>query len=313
MAFPTLENVYDAIRMKLGDDEVSGGQIYTNTRLLGSVQHAVRDLFRVMAKVGNPRVIKNVYYNLPAYTSVLRPSTAGISDMGDPIGLWARGNVSTLSVSSATPGSSSLALVTSTAHGLSSGDLVTLYLPGVVGGDGHYAVTVTSSTGLTINGLVASGSYTSGGTVTVGSDAFSPVYQATDSPNLEHVSLGEVSEFAWHGDVFHVPAVSAIREIRIEYYSSATVPTQTTDVIAVDDCIDFLACRSAALAAKVRSPNLSRIWNVEALGPKEMADGSGGMLRDLLQAGVRALQEMAPEERMRQPFRFPEEYSSSVG
>ena len=83
MSFPTALNVFDLCRSNLGDEAVSGGELYTNTLLLPFLNAANREMFRVLESLQLPRVKTYAYYNLPANTGVLYPATASITFLGN--------------------------------------------------------------------------------------------------------------------------------------------------------------------------------------------------------------------------------------
>lgn len=298
MAFPTVAQCNTAAQSRAADVD---GDILTAAVLLPGIQGAVRDLFRAFSIFDNPRIIKSVYYPLPANTTVLHPATAGISDMGEPIALYERGNITTVNVDSATANASSLSVSTATAHGRTTGDMVTLnQLGGITGADGMFAATVVDADDLTINGLVCGGTYTSGGTVTYSAERFSPVASLASSRQLPNDTDSRVRASAWEGDRWLLGQANAAVEIAIDYYSSATVPTGDTDVIAVDDCVDYIAYRALAIVNMVRAPQIAQVANAEA----------SRILQDMVRQGVKSLQTIDQQQRQRPPFRSRNEYTS---
>lgn len=309
MAFPTVSECYTAARARAAD--VSGG-ILTDAVLLPGVQAAVRDLFRVMANYGNPRVIKTEFYPLAAYSSVLSPATAGIADMGEPIMLAERGGLTTVSVSSVSVSAPNVVITTGSAHGRSNGDMVTLnQLGGLTGAGGMFSAVASGASELTIRGLVVTGTYTSGGTVGYSAERFVEI-SMTDDPLLVPTAVSTaIEKGCWRGDRWHLRPSSEAREIAIVYYSSATIPASGSDVIAVDDCIDFIAARALGVVCSSRSPQIAAAQNEEAFGVDRSRSGRSGLLRDLVQNAVRTMQITNQEDRQRPPFRTRFEYTSS--
>ncbi len=300
MAFPTVANCNTAAQSRVAD---ISGDTHTAAYLLPGIQGAVRDLFREMIVYGNPRVIKSVYYPVPANTSVLHPATAGISDMGEPIALYERGNLTTVAVDGATPGASSLAVSTNGAHGRTTGDMVTLnQLAGIVGAEGMFSVTVVDTDDLTINGLIATGTYSAGGTVTYSPDKFIGIRDITSSRDLPSGVGSRIESAVWQGDRWLLGQADSAVEIGIDYYSSATVPTGDTDVIGVDDCVDFIACRALAIVDMVRAPQVAAWAQAEA----------DRVLDRLLRGAVLKQQVVDQNDRQRPPFRCRNEYTSHL-
>jgi hypothetical protein len=288
---PTKQMVLDAARFYLGDDLVAGGQDFTNTALEQPFQMSLRELYRAMQGVANPRVQRTVFYDLPANTSFLSPATAGITDLGEIEAVEERGNLTSVAITNAASGSGFIT-VTAAGHPFINGDQAVVFgILGIVGANGMFAVTYSDPSTFLLNGAVGIGTYTAAtGTATKSGDQFVPLTQVN---RIEQVSnsnpvLGSVS---WEEDSLRFPPCSGIRELRIVYISSAATVSGSTDTTGIDDSIDFLAIRTAGLAASSRGArDRASELNTMALGPTMQADATGGILRELLQTGVRALQ-----------------------
>jgi hypothetical protein len=305
---PTKAQVLDAARFHLGDDTVATGQIFTDARLEQPFNLAYRELFRALQGLSNPRVRKVAFYNLPPNTSILYPSTAFIPDMGELEWVEERGGVTAVPVTAAAPGSG-FVTITAAGHPFTSGDQAVLYgIGGLTGVSGMFGVTHISPTQFQVNGAVATGTYTSGGVASESGEQFSPLEAVTviNDPTQNSNSLGR---YAWFEDALHFPPSPTLRQLRITYISSAGLITNASDTTGVDDSLDFLAVRTAAIAAASRGAReRAAELNLQALGPNGQADGSGGILRELVAAGVRALQNnpmrMLPFRPRRTPIDF---------
>jgi hypothetical protein len=173
---------------------------------------------------------------------------------------------------------------------------------GIVGANGSFAVTCSDATHVTLNGAVATGTYVSGGYVSSSNEGFSAMQWVDSIQAAEGTPGGSLDEVAWMGDSFRFASSNAIRQLRITYWSSASVISSVSDSIGVDDSIDFLAVRTAGLAAASRGAKATASdLNTQALGPSQQADASGGLLRQLLAASV--LREQAEWPIRNQPFR----------
>ena len=303
MSYPTVSQIYSAARSNLADVEVSGGQMYTDAVLLPFVQEAVRRYFAIMKNVSDPHVVKSFYYVLPAYTSVLAPATAGINDLNQPIYVAERGDLTTASVSNAVQGATGLD-VTTAANTFVTGNIVTLNgLVGLRNTDGAFAVTVNSSTSFTANGIVSAGTYVSGGLAAFSTNQFTPMASVDEITNLNEPT-NTLNMYAWKDGQFFFHAANQDRQIAVSYYSSANTPTTGADIITSDDSLDFLALYTAAKAA--RAYRAIAIYNdliLTAVGTYEQNGVIGGMLRELVNTGVKEWQNLSPEERRRKPFR----------
>jgi hypothetical protein len=306
MAYPTLTEVYDQTRAECGDTEVPGGQIYTNSLLLPHVQSATRTLWRGLRNLATPRVQRTFYYTLPANTSVFRPSTALITDFSEPTGPVAqRSGLTSVAVSAATQGATSLAVTCSSAHGLATGDTVVLeQLVGLKGANVLCTVTVTSSTQFTANGVVTTGTYVSGGFVVTSTNEFSGLEYRQSIPTSTTRNSRGLSVAVYQDNYFQFLPSNDDQQIRITYWSSAQVPTTGSDEIAFNDCIDFIAKYAGSMACKAQGANdRAATLKVESVGPRFDEGIFGGELRQLMQAAVRERQNLNPYERSPRPFR----------
>ena len=318
MSQPTAQQVLDLARSTLGDEAVSGGEIYTNAILLPFLNAANREMFRVLETLQLPRVKTYAYYNLPAHTGVLYPATASITDLHEPESVATRSVTWTMSVvdCAITDGVPTLEFAPGdgivtwgvdqfgapyivTQDVLDGSQVVVWGVGGITGVGDAWAVTVPDPTHLTLNGAVAAGTYTSGGYASGSTDRF------TDLEWVDDVGVDEGNELnrvAWIGGAFRFPPSTEARQLRIAYWSSAPSVTSVNDVIAVDDCIDYLVARTAGQAAFSRgAPTVAEGLALRALGPTGQADGSGGLLRQLFVNAV--LREQSEQPIRRKPFR----------
>ncbi len=306
MAFPTLTEVYDQTRAECGDTEVAGGQIYTNSLLLPHIQSATRTLWRGLRNLAAPRVQRTFFYTLPANTNTFHPSTALITDFSEPSGPVAqRGSLTSVAVAAATQSGSNLDITCTGAHSLTTGDTVVLeQLGGLKGANILCTVTVTSSTQLLANGVVTTGTYTSGGKVVTSSNEFNGLEWRQSIPSAVTRSSRGLSVAVYQDNYFQFLPSSDDQQIRITYWSSAQVPTSGTDQSAFNDCIDFLAKYAGSMACKAQGANdRAATLKEESVGPRFSEGIFGGELRQLMQAAVRERQNLSPYERSPRPFR----------
>ncbi|NBW07808.1 MAG: hypothetical protein EBR82_07255 [Caulobacteraceae bacterium] len=305
MSFPTLTEIYDKTRSECGDTEVAGGQIYTNALLLPHIQAACRELWRGMRTLAVPRVSRTFYYTLPANTSVFYPSTALITDFSEPSGpVSVRGSLTSIGVAAATQASGFLDITCTGIHGLSTGAVVVLQqLGGLNGANVACTVTASSASQLFANGLVTTGTYTSGGNVVTSQNEFGPLPWASALPATTQAVDG-ISSVVYQDGFFQFMPSTTEQQIRVPYWSSAAVPTTGTDTVAVNDCIDFLSQFAGSKACKAQGANdrAASLWE-EAVGPAYTSGVIGGSLRQLLVTAVRQIQNRDPYDRGPRPFR----------
>lgn len=302
MSQPTATNVMDLARSHLGDDAVSGGEVATNTLLLPFVAQASRELFRALANVQLPRVKTQAFYNLPANTSVLYPATASITDMDEPVKVEERDVAGSYAVSACSI-TSYVPTLTVATHPLTTGDWAVVWgLVGVTGASGAFVVTCADTTHVTLNGAYATGTYSSGGTVSYSTGEFNPVEWVDSIHQAEGDLNTTLDEVAWVGGAFRFRGCPTARQLRITYWSSSPTVSSASDVIGVEDSVDFLAVRTAGMFAASRgAAALAQQLNGLAVGPMGEADASGGLLRQLFVNAV--LREQAEQPIRRLPFR----------
>ncbi len=298
---PTKQNVLDAARFHLADDLVSGGQVFTNTVLEQPFNFAVRELYRALQGLAIPRVQREAYYDLPINTTLLVPSTAGITDLGEVEVVETRGMLTSVSITNAVAGNG-FVTVTAAGHPFTTGNVAVIFgVLGISGVNGMNAVTVVDSSTFKVNGAVGSGTYTAAtGTATLSVDRFVELTPVDRIDNYD-LATDPTNVYAWVEDTFKFQPSSQVRELRITYISSAATIANTTDTVGIDDALDFLAVRTAGFAAASRGArDRAGELNAMAIGPDLQADGTGGILRELVCTSVRALQQVPTQ---RPPFR----------
>lgn len=293
MSDPVVSDVLSHAAELLGDPD---RDLFDDNVLLPRYGTAYRDIFRLMDKWNLPSVRRVIFYNLSAYRNVLEPVTTGIADMGNPTKLWERGNLTTTTISAASD-ASPIVLTVADASPFSDNDDATVH--GVVGPtgriNGKWFIDVTGNA-VTLNGSLAAGTWSSGGTLTKSSDDF------TEMNNPHRLSQQDPAQFlrewVWRDDVFWFRGSTEERQLKIEYESSGDPPV--TGAIGIDDSLDFLAHRTAALAALSRGmEGRSKDLMFLAVGKTGQPDGSGGFLHDLMQPMV-----MEKQKRHRRPGAF---------
>ncbi len=298
---PTMQACLDAARFYLADDQVSGGEVFTNTILTPAFNMAYRELFRTLQGIANPRVQRTVFYNLPVNTAFLAPSTAGIADFGEGEVMEERGGLTTTAISAAAIGSGFVTLTVASSADFATGDAgVVSSASGMTGINGIWGLTVVDGTTVKLNGAVGVGTFTGAAVLSKSGETFTELIGPRRLVDVGPVS-SMLGVFDWYEDAFHFPICNAVRQLRITFISSAATITAVGDTTGIDDSLDFLAIRTAALAASSRGArDRAAELNLVAIGPSGQSDGTGGILRELVATGVRALQANPVQ---RPPFR----------
>lgn len=298
---PTRAQVESKIRELLGDTEVSGGQIYTNALLDPSIQSAYACLFRVMARHSLPLPIRQSYYNLPAYTSYLLPSSMGISNFGEPASVnpvseRAPHNSASVTAGALTTSPPYLSLTTSAPHSFTAGQRTLVY--GLAGFsdevNDEWTIDVPDVTHVRLMGAQPSGAWTSGGTITDSAETFSALtpYSSLLTLPARTTPAATLGAFAWQGDAFRFPPCSSIRQLRLGYTLSGQAPASGS--MGVDDALDFLATYAGAVSSLGRTGggNSTAALFTMAVGNPAGDDGGAdaGYLGSLIRPMVRGLQ-----------------------
>ena len=95
--------------------------------------------------------------------------------------------------------------------------------------------------------------------------------------------------------------ISSVVNSLTTYRASGNAPTLNTQTIGIDNCLNFLGCRTAARAAQSKGwYSMFESLTREACGQSMQADGTGGLLWNFLNLQVTAMQR---KQRRRRPFR----------
>ncbi len=283
--------------MKLGDDQLGGGEVFTDQILQPFFGAAYRELFRALISGTTPESLCVQTYTLPPFFGVLDPATAGWLDFEGPETVDWRPAALNFTISNVVIANSLATVTLNTTVNLATGQV--LDIAGVLGFEnfnspnGSWTITVLDSVTITLNGCTAQGTYTGGGTATTGVGNFVPMSSRDTLDYAPSVAGGDAAEiYAWIGGVFRFYPSTVARELRVTYRISGRAPQDPTAIIQLDDCLDFLAVRTASLAAPSHgAPELGGVLKAEALGPEgETNLGSGGLLRQLVATDIRGMQ-----------------------
>ena len=273
---PNITDVLADAAIHLGD---TNAEQFTPTILTPFFGQSFREAFDLMVRWKLPMGMRTAFAALPAFTNQLLPSQAGIFDLGEPNFLWERQTSATATVTNVT-NATPVVVTVSDATGITSNSLVDITgVVGPTGVNGEWYVTV-SGNNLTLNGSVASGVYSSGGSVIVSSTTFGEMVPIDDFDQTA-TPAGLNGFWKWEQERFWFIGATAATELRIRYSSSGNPPTSGT--VGIDNFRNFGAFRTAGLAAFAYDmDNRAQFLNAQALGPSMQPDGTGGALRGLL-------------------------------
>lgn len=300
MATETVQNVLDAARSWLSDNGVvSSGEVFVNSVLLPHYSTAYRKMYNAMASLGTARVRREFYHLLPAYTTLLVPSSIGVTDMAEPEFLDERIGITSVNITST--GTSSPIQVVATNHGFAtnSSDVIITEVANTQAPWGRWFITKIDNNNFTLNGSITDGTAGSGGFASTSAQKFVPM-NALDSLTDRDLS-DYLRDYVWEENVLKFRGATQDAQIRVTYIASGSPPQNPNTTIGIDDALNFLGCYTAALAAGAKTFNsiADRLMRL-ALGTNPERDGSGGYLRDFTNNQVKKMQRT---QRRRRPFR----------
>lgn len=297
----TLQNVLDLARSNLLDNTiVSTGQLWPNNLLIPFVATPWRRMWSCMVGTSK-RVQRTVYFNLPAFTTVVIPSTYGINDFSEPIWLEQRVPGPVISIISTDVNTPIRVKVANTAGLSSSGEAIVSGVAGTVAPWGLWYPTLIDATTFSLNGSASDGNAGTGGNVTLTSNyQWFGVNPVDDLP--DGVPEQWITNYLWQDEKIQLTPSTVVLQIKLTYWSSGTAPTNPNEILSITNCpIDFLAAATAANAAYAQGwYQRAQILFTDAYGPEGQANGSGGMLGEFVKPQVLADQTV---QRRRGPFR----------
>lgn len=297
---PTVAQVYSRTRGVLSEDEVTAGEVFSDAYLYPRLQTAYNDLFRAYQQYGTLTAQKSLFYVLPINTAHFRPSQAGVVNFGEPLadGVYQRRVTGLFTITNVVPDpANALCRVTTSApHGLATGNDVIIYGVGGVSDDvnDEWIVTLVDATNFDLNGCYSTGTYTSGGRASTSAEEWSLMTQAQNEISLAQAASGNPQAvYNWRNETFRFYPSTEQRQLKIGHTISGNIPeNRLTFALAVDDSLDFLAYRTAALAAYDKGADAAgQRADLLAIGPDGRADGSGGFLEALISEAVKTLQQ----------------------
>jgi hypothetical protein len=298
----TLEQTYVQARAYLNDPNA---YVFTDAYLQPHFAEPYRRMYSCLAGMSK-RVQRIVYVDLPAYTTILIPATYGLPDFSEPELIEERPALSPVTIVSTN--TSTPIVANAPSHGLgSAGAMVSGQVSNVFGTPapwGNWFVTVIDANNFSLNGSQSDGNAGTGGYFTAQSlQQFVPVdpidmaIQGIDGQPQQYLGV-----YLWNNEQLQFRGAVGTQQLRITYWASGSPPTNTGTTIGIDNCIDFLACATAANAARAEGFfQLADMLKSTAFGQTQEANCVGGLLGDFLKIQVLTLQR-GPQRRTR-PFR----------
>jgi len=261
--------VFDLTRSIIGDTTTPGGQIFTNSFLYGAnnngpMQSAYNWLFERMRTQNDRRARRTQFALVNPNINYLSPATCGFSNFGNPIDIWERGSVTAypitaLTVTPASTGVDPFVQVAIAHSGaIISGQIVeSVLIQGLTDDvNDYFTVNVPDSSHVNLMGCVAvaapAWTNPSGqilfSTQQWPTDPMNRVWDLNQIINNQQAPQTQFLSWQWQSGIIRFPPVVAAREIRITYNLSGQIPNDPGQSLGVDDCLNVLAYRLAAIA-----------------------------------------------------------------
>lgn len=314
---PTASQVYSKTRILLGDDEVAGGDLYTNTYLLPHLEAAVNLLYKALERANSPVLRTKTYYLLSANRGYLTLDeiTRHTTDLSAMISVrdmrhQASGQIAGLSFSSGGW------VVSSTGHGLQTGDKV--YVWGVIDGADEFINTDWIVTRIDAdefrlmgspNKIAAVTPYTSGAIWLKGQGGWSEPYKQVESgQDIGDGMLSYRKSYDLREGALRLNPETEPRILEITYRRRPDNVVSTAPVIRIPRSLDFLSYMTGGLAAMAKGGTEAAStmlgMAVGVTNPADMDLGNpGGLLGDLVQEHAEASRGVVYTQRYR-PQRY---------
>lgn len=289
----TVADVLKDAAALLGDPTAT---VFTAEDLMPFFGMAFREISSLVQRWGLPQAEQTAYYLIPAYSSRFVPAQVGIADFGEPIEIAERGNVTAVPItliSDTTP-------MAVTLDGVAPQTNSEVFISGPMtpaAAVGRWFWTKTGASAGTLNGSIAAGEFSGDATLQTSNEKWIPVVPVEDLPQVDPGDA--LRMWSYEDDTIEFPGATTARQIRLKYESSGVAPASGT--IGFTKARDFLSVRTASLMAPTRQAvtdgaNLKE----QALGPSGEADGTGGLIRQVV---LPMLLEQQKRPRRPQPFR----------
>jgi hypothetical protein len=319
---PTLAQVADHARQAyLGDTEVAGGGMWTDSALLGAsglssttsmavapVAAAYSTLIQALKLTAHRLLRRESYFVIPAYTTVIRPEYIALN-LGSPLELRARpisyyatdiDSLETHAPSGLNP--PAVDIIFSSPRSFTANSLVQLaQFRGVSDSiNDEWCISIPTASSIRLNGCTVDPTPYSPATGIVMTSTtpwpanpiplVSKLVPELSSPST---ATSELLEWSFQSNQIIINPLSTALQGKILYELSPTCPTNINASTGVDGSLDFLACYAAAIATGIKgmSPVSQRLF-AQATGypTGEIGHCNAGLLGQLIRPEVKAQQ-----------------------
>jgi hypothetical protein len=303
MSSPLLSDVFNASRAYLNDQ---AAEVYTNNFLQLSFAEPYRRLFACLMG-SSKRVERTVYINLPFPQNVLIPQTVNLTDMSEPELVEERASGASVNITSTT--AATPIVVYAPVHGFGTVgqqmECIVSQIANTTAPWGLWFIQIVDADHFTLLGSMTDGTAGTGGIATLPTAVkFSSMVSTDFARDLDGTPTQNLGTYLWENERFMFRGASQPQQLRITYWASGSPPTNVNTTINIDNCLDFLACATAANAARSNGwSSLADSLKFTAYGSSQDTAGgcSAGLLGDFIRGMVATLQR-GPQRRQR-PFR----------
>lgn len=275
---PTASQVCDKIREYLGDTEVVGGQVWTNTRLLTFLSLSHQFLFGELARVNSELLSRDAHYLLQPYQTVFTPAHAKLSSIEEITQIFCRLPSQTVTVTAVATGSDYADLTCASTSGFSDGDSVDAFgFEGITGLDGEWMVDVRSGTVLRIIGVSPVGTWSSGGKVVKSAEQWgTPLEKMISTENWPTTPSQRPSRWCRQHNGVRIEGCSQEIELKLRVKISAGEISAASDSMGIDGSQLFhaawVACQIAGTKQRGEIVNLCQPAWMSELARMKMED-----------------------------------------
>ncbi len=307
MALSTFTQIYQRVRTRLGDDEVVGGQVFTDAYLSIHMPDIWANTIGAMSKWGLPYTEKESFVLVQPHQSYVDLQRSGLPNPGAIFEVWA-GTPSVVTqvplspAPSTDPATGFIRLEPASLTGFQTGDEVMVLADPRFQGVVNDVWTVTiSAPFMILNGCFAtirpSGDYagaTPGRVAKVDQSNWRQLRPIDDyNPGTRSEQGSLPNSYAYRGQVMRLEPVAATQQIlSVSYYITGDASFVSTDSpVVADDMSRVLVPYLAGVACQSKGQPGFQDFYVEALGqPVPIATGEGGALGEYIALKVKEMQ-----------------------
>lgn len=317
MAIVSFSDCYDRVRSKLSDDEIAGGQVFTDTMLEPFMVEAWAGFVAAQSKWSIPYTEKESFVYVQPYQDYIDVAQAGLPNPKQLIEVWSCGEPSLIVELPQSPAPSNdpitgdVRVVPYDISGFTTGDKVGIYMdPRFYGGgvNDEWAVRVDSPY-LVLLGCRASikapadyGTVSPGYVFKASPGSWYPLTPYLLDTPADWDASGERSQlWKYKGQAIHLSPRSSSEQILSVIYrisGDSTFVTSDSPVLE-DDAANFLVEYLCGVASQSKGQPGYQEFLMKATGnPQGLITGEGGLIGEYISGKVKEMQ-VTPQHKAR--------------